>query len=268
MIRLLLVLGMAVCLWSEVSAQVVRMALLTAPPYGSLDREGRASGLYPDIAQALEQTTGLVVQVDLVPFARAANEVARGGADATIMMANAFSDGKAVEAVVVFHTRQILLLRPGLQRAADQNLSGLRIGRLNGGCQALAERAGPPLTFQEINSQASAVGMLALGRIDAFCSTEEAVRAEIRSQGLEAKLRSAQVIELGARPVWLMLSPNLAPSIAEALVDGVKRMQRSGQLATIFRAHLGTAYRLQTQEKASAAGTGPGTNRSTTQYKP
>ncbi|MDT8991140.1 transporter substrate-binding domain-containing protein [Curvibacter sp. APW13] len=249
MTRWLLVFVAAVCLWSEASAQVVRMALLTAPPYGALDSEGRASGLYPDIAQALEQATGLDVQVELVPFARAANEVAKGGADATIMMANAFSDGKAVEAVVVFYTRQVLLLRPGLQLGVDRSLNGLTIGRLNGGCQALAERTGAAVKFQEINSQASAVGMLALGRIDAFCSTEEAIRAEIRNQGLEAKLRAAKLMELGARPVWLMLSPTLAPAVAEKLVAGVKRLQKSGQLATIFRNHLGSAYRLQTQEK-------------------
>lgn len=263
---LLLVVGLA-C-GGPAHAQSVQMSLLTAPPYGSLDSHGQSFGLYPDIARAMAKVTGLDIHVDLVPFARAANEVAKGSSDATIMMSNAFSDSKAVEAIVVFHTRQILLLRPGLQLGRDQSVAGLTIGRLNGGCQTLVEQAGVPVRFQEINSQESAVGMLALGRIDAFCSTEEAVRAEIRKQALESKLRGTQVVELGARPVWLMLSPTLAPSVGQTLVDGMRRLQKNGRLSAIFRSHLGSSYRLQTQERALSAKGGPGATRLFTQYKP
>lgn len=234
-------------------ASGVRMALLTAQPYGMVDSNGKPAGLYPDIARALSLEAGVPVQVELVPFARAANEVARGGADATIMMSNAFSDNKAIEAVVVFYTRQILLLRPGLESPTTAGLEKLSIGRLNGGCQSLADDASIHVQFQEINSQESAVGMLALGRIDAFCSTEEAVRAAVKQQGLEEKLGRSQVVELGARPVWLMLSPALPRSTGDALVGAMTRLQKNGKLAGIFREHLGAGYVLQLQEKRAPA---------------
>lgn len=250
---------------SALRAQVLRMPLLEASPYGVVDAQGNKVGLYPDIAQALARETRMPVEIALVPFARAANETAKGGGDATIMMSTAFSESKAVEAIVVFYSRQVLLMRPGLKAPDRKALNGLTIGRLNGGCQVLASPPGETIQFQDINSQGSAVGMLALGRIDAFCSTEEALRAEIRNQGLEEKLRTAQVLELGARPVWLMLSPKLSKPVGLALVDGVKRMQRSGELARIFRKHLGASYRLQTQENASSEKDGAGVNRPETQ---
>lgn len=263
--RWLLFLALSVSGAGLAWAQLVRMPLLTAPPYGMVDSQGQMAGLYPDVARALAREAGLQVQIELVPFARAANEVAKGGGDATIMMSTAFSENKAVEAVVVFYTRQILLVRPGLKVAASAGLSQLTIGRLNGGCQSLADQQSETIKFQEINSQSSGVGMLALGRIDAFCSTEEAVRAEIRSQGMEARLHNAQVIELGARPVWLMLAPKLTPPVGQALVEAVKRMQKSGELLKIFRSHLGSAYQLQTQEKVPAGKHVPVANRPQTQ---
>ncbi len=60
------------------------MPLLNAPPYAWSDANGQAQGLYPDIAVALAKVTGLEINIDVVPFARAARTVADGSADATL----------------------------------------------------------------------------------------------------------------------------------------------------------------------------------------
>lgn len=222
------------------------MPLLAAPPYAWLDVKGKPQGLYPDIAAALAKATGLAIKVDVVPFARAATLVANGSSDATLMFSNSFTAQKVVEVIAVFYATQVVQLRPGLTVVGRSGLGPLRLGRMNGGCQELSEDARIPFRFQDLNTQESGVQMLAAGRLDGFCTTTEALAAALAATGLQARLDQTQVLPLATKPVWLMLSTQLAPEVARRLESGVRQLQGSGELQRIFRARLGSAYTLRT----------------------
>jgi hypothetical protein len=222
------------------------MPLLAAAPYGWLDAQGQPQGLYPDIAAALAKVSGLVIQVEVVPFARAATLVANGAADATLMFSNAFTAGKATEAMVVFYATQVVQLRPGLTLAGRTGLAPLRLGRMNGGCKELTEDARVAWNFQDLNTQESGVRMLDAGRLDGFCTTTEALADALGSAGLQTRFAKTQVLSLAAKPVWLMLSPKLSPEAVKRLKDGVRQLQSTGELARIFKARLGNGYTLRT----------------------
>ncbi len=218
------------------------MPLLDTPPYAWLDARGQAQGLYPDIAVALEKLTGLVVKVDVVPFARAAHMVADGSADATLMFSNGFTAGKVKEARVVFYAKQVVQLRPGLAVRDRKDLVPLTLGRMNGGCLELSENTAVKWTFQELSNQVSGVRMLASHRIDGFCTTSEALAYAVTSSGLTSQLEQSQILELASKPVWLMLSSQLPPAIATRLEAGVRELQKSGAIERIFQDRLGRDY--------------------------
>jgi len=221
------------------------MPLLAASPYGWLDAQGQAQGLYPDIAVALAKVSGLTIRVQIVPFARAASLVAKGAADATLMFSNAFTAGKATEALVVFYATQVVQLRPGLTVAGRSGLGPLRLGRMNGGCQELTEDQRVEWHFQDLNTQESGVQMLAAGRLDGFCTTTEALVHAMTSTGLQTRFEKSQVLALASKPVWLMLSPKVSPDVAKRLEAGVRQLQGNGELARIFKARLGPGYLLR-----------------------
>ena len=224
----------------------VTMPLLAAPPYGWLDAQGQPQGLYPDIAAALAKASGLAIRVEIVPFARAATLVANGAADTTLMFSNAFTTGKATEALAVFYATQVVQLRPGLTVAGRAGLEALRLGRINGGCKELTEDTRVAWRFQDLNTQDSGVQMLAAGRLDGFCTTTEALTDAMASAGLQTRFDKTQVLTLASKPVWLMLSPKLPPETARRLEAGVRQLQGNGELARIFKARLGSGYTLRT----------------------
>ena len=236
-------LSIGVCHAAE---SVVTMPLLAAPPYGWLDAQGQPQGLYPDIAVALAKISGLSIRVEIVPFARAATLVAKGSADATLMFSNAFTAGKATEALTVFYATQVVQLRPGLMVLGRSGLGPLRLGRMNGGCKELTEDQRMTWRFQDLNTQDSGLQMLAAGRLDGFCTTTEALADAMASSGLQARFDKSQVIALASKPVWLMLSPKVSPDVAKRLEAGVRQLQSSGELVRIFKARLGSGYTLRT----------------------
>ena len=224
--------------------RVISMPLLATRPYGWLDEQGRAQGLYPDIAAALARESGLDIRVDIVPFARAAALVAGGNADATLMFSTALTERKTVEAVVVFYAKQIVQLRPGINVANRAELAPLALGRMIGGCQELAEDNSIPWRFSDLPTQDSGVRMLMAARLDGFCSVTEALVDAVATAGLESSFRNAQRLVLASKPVWLQLSPRLPKDLADRLVQSVRQLQKSGEIANIFRRRLGDSYQL------------------------
>ena len=218
------------------------MPVLQAKPFGWLDASGRPQGIYPDIAAALSQQTGRVIRVEVVPFARAAALVASGTADTTLMFRTAFTQGKTVEALVAFHTQQVVQMRPGLVVAGRGDLAALALGRMNGGCQELSDDRAVPWRFQELQSQESGVRMLQARRIDGFCTVNESLLDALSSTDLEASFADAQRLVLASTPVWLMLSPALESALGQELVRGMVKLQRNGELAKIVKARLGSRY--------------------------
>ncbi|MBC7918735.1 MAG: transporter substrate-binding domain-containing protein [Rhodoferax sp.] len=231
---------------SHAAEPLVSMPLLAAAPYGWLDAKGQPQGLYPDVAVALAKMSGLAIRVEIVPFARAASLVANGAADATLMFSNAFTAGKVNEALTVFYATQVVQLRPGLHLAGRSGLATLRLGRINGGCKELSEDTRVAWNFKDLNTQESGVRMLDAGRLDGFCTNTEAVADAIGATGLQSRFEKTQVLSLASKPVWLMLSPKLAPETAKRLEAGVRQLQSSGELARIFKARLGSGYTLRT----------------------
>lgn len=236
---------LALCPGLGMAEHAIFMPVLQSKPFGWVDAKGQAQGLYPEIAAALARQTGLVIRVEVVPFARAATLVASGSADATLMFSNTFTKGKAVEALEVFHTQQIVQLRPGLRVAGRSALAALDLGRLNGGCQELSDDRSVPWRFQDLSSQESGVRMLLAERIDGFCTVHESLIDALAGAGLEANFAEAQRLVLASKPVWLMLSQILPQEVGARLVRGMGELQKNGELARIFKAGLGSRYVLQ-----------------------
>jgi ABC-type amino acid transport substrate-binding protein len=235
------------CFWvlslpTAAADRTIVMPVLQSKPFGWVNASGRPQGIYPDIAAALAKQTALTIRVEVVPFARAAALVGSGAADTTLMFRTAFTQGKAVEAAVVFYTQQIVQLRPGLRVAGRSDLSPLTLGRMNGGCQELSDDRSTPWQFQELSSQESGVRMLLAQRIDGFCTVNESLLDTLSSTGLGAGFADAQRLVLASKPVWLMVSPSLSRQLAGRLARGITELQKNGELAKIFKARLGDGY--------------------------
>lgn len=222
----------------------LRFAVMDAPPFGFSTAAGTPAGLYPAILAALSAEARVPIEVQVVPFARAAHEVAGGAADGTLMFSHAVTRNRVVALAPVFLTAQTVQVGPGVAIHSRADLRPLLIGRLRGGCQELEAEAGPPWRFHELNSHQQGVEMLAAHRIDALCSTPEALDEAATRSGRQQLLDPAARWPLAQREVWLMVSSKVDPALHQPLRDGLQRLQHSGALARLFRDALGPRYHL------------------------
>lgn len=231
--------------------EALRFDVMDAAPFGYQTAAGPA-GLYPAILAALSAEIGRPITVQVVPFARALHDVASGATDGTLAFASATTDQRAVALAPVFLTAQTLQPAPGRAIRSHADLHGLVIGRIRGGCQELEKSNDGSWRFQEINNHQQGIDMLVVRRIDALCSTPEALdQASARHDRARVLDREARW-HLAYREVWLMVSPALAPEMHGPLRDAVLRLQRSGALARIFGGVLGPGYRLMLPGAAPA----------------
>lgn len=230
---------------SWIWAAPVAAPVLDSAPYGWIDALGNPRGLYPDFFMALARQTGLDIRVRIVPFARAANMVAAGNADTTLMFRNGFTEGKVIEAAQVFFTEQIVQTRSDYAIKSREQLVTKLIGRIRGGCGELANDASHAWRFYELNTQQQGVNMLLAQRIDAFCTTGEAIDFALQQVNNKTALARQNRISLGEKPVWLMFSPTLDKETRTALLQGLKQLQQNGEFARIFKRYLGNQYVLK-----------------------
>lgn len=226
------------------AAPPLRFAVMDAPPFGFSTPAGAPAGLYPAILAALSAEAGVPITVEVVPFARAAHVVAGGAADGTLMFSHSVTRNRVVALAPVFLTAQTVQAGPGVVIHSRADLRPLLIGRLRGGCQELEAEAGPPWRFHELNTHQQGVDMLAARRIDALCSTPEALDDAAMRGGRQQLLDPVARWPLAQREVWLMVSSQVDPALHQPLRDGLQRLQHNGVLARLFRDALGPRYHL------------------------
>ena len=247
--KTVVVLGLWLVGLAVAAERRLNVPLLDTRPYGWSDAQGQAQGLYPDIIAALARETGLVMEVKIVPFARAASLVAGGEADVTLMFANSFTQGRAVEVAVVFYTDQVVQLRPELAPATRQALAQLKLARVNGGCLELSQVTDTPASgfpkFQDLATQESGVQMLLAKRVDGFCTVQESLTDAINRTGTQVVFQNAQRLVLASKPVFLMVSPALPQATVQRLTSALEQLRKTGELERIFRQRLGKDYKLR-----------------------
>lgn len=233
--------GLLIC--SLGHADGLRFAVINMPPYGATGANG-PTGLYPSIIAAVSAEARIPIAISLVPFARAAHEVASGNADGTIMFGNAITEGKVVPVAPVFTTAQILQLAPGVEVRSIRDLHPLLIGRIRDGCQDLEARKEVTLRFYELNSQRQGIDMLKAGRIQAFCSTPEALDLAAATFDAAHRLDPGRRWIVSQKDVWLFVSKKVDPKMHQPLRTAVRKLQQNGGLSEIFRESIGPGYRL------------------------
>lgn len=224
-------------------ADGLRFSVIDTPPFGMVGTSG-PTGIYPSIVAAISAESRVPISVSLVPFARAAHEVAHGRADGTIMFGNAITEGKVVPVAPVFITAQVVQLAPGVKVQSIRDFEQLHIGRIRQGCQDLAANRALTLRFHELTSQRQGIDMLKAKRIQAFCSTPEALDWATARFDLAHALDPERRWIVSEKEVWLFVSTTVDPTLHQPLRSAVRKLQREGELARIFKDHLGPHYRL------------------------
>lgn len=220
--RRLLLAGLLMLLWQAASAAAtLRVVLFEVAPYAQ-SAQGRASGLYVDLAQRLLGSAGLTAEFQVLPFARLPIALAQGDADLTIAFTTEALDRVATPLLPVALVDSIVVARRADPLGGINALKGKTVGRARGGCRDLAAQQQLGLRWVDVSGFDSALRMLVLGRLDAVCLTREVLRHQLQATGLNpAALGSPLVV--GQRKVWMYVRPGLDAATVERLRTALGR---------------------------------------------
>lgn len=214
------------------AAQAVelRVVLFDIPPYAAMSTDGKMpEGIYIDLAKRLGQSAGHTVRFELVPFARVGVMLENGQVDLTIGFSTARLEQLAVPVAPVRTVKSAVLLGKGLRAARAEDLASLEIGRLRGGCKDLFEEKKVAAVPYEVNGMASGVRMLAAGRIQGLCATQDAIEFVMTQERLD-RSQFGNWLSLSEREAYLFAARHLPGDVRESLQRAVARLRKEGRL--------------------------------------
>lgn len=213
------------------AAAPLTFSVLEAAPYGAHDASGRPQGIYPDLLRALAAEIGQPATIKVVPFARAAQMVISGEADATLMFKTSVLEQSAVALTPVFSTELVVQWRPGLHGVTHEHMSSMLIGRIRGGCKELEQS--PGIRFYELNSQEQGIKMLLGSRIDGFCTAGRSLRAARQRFDPQHLIDERELLVVARNEVWLFARKGLAAATSQQMVAGMKKLIANGSVERI-----------------------------------
>ncbi|MGL6041590.1 MAG: substrate-binding periplasmic protein, partial [Deefgea sp.] len=142
----------------QVNAAPLQVALPEIVPLSFITPDGQKLGLYVDLMTAIGQEAGIELQLSITPFARSVNMINQGKSDLAVHNTTAVHASK-VRNLGTIHAADLVLWPRADRVLTNKNqLAGLIVGRLRGGCQGIFDAAA--VQFYEINDYTQGVRML------------------------------------------------------------------------------------------------------------
>lgn len=250
-LKLLLVLTL---LSTQVKAQEVgdehplQAVVMETEPWGFYNPEtGEPQGIWLDIAQELEQVSGLQQNKRLVPYARAIHALAYGGADISYLIRSPDRDAEVEHAGHLFYFGSVIQARHGVELKTYEDLQGLRIGVLQSIRLSPRFDQDQQLHKVTVRNYENMLSMLAAGRLDAVSGNSLSLAYLQEQMQLQEILGDRLVLQV--TPVTVQFSRqsehlDQLPRIKEA----VEQLSEAGRIHAILDAWAGELWRVDEAE--------------------
>ncbi len=234
--RLFRALLMVCLLWpvsSSVTAQTPPLQVLLADvwPWSYRDESRELQGLLVDLFRALEQETGLTMELRLYPHQRVMLELSRGNGDLSILFANPAVDRFADRSAAVVRSRFFLLAHPSFTGELNlKNLPGKPVGYMRGNYYGKDFETDHSIIKIPITSLEQGVMMLHAGRLTAMISSEQLIYYTLKEMAIpEVEWRTELHSE--KQMAYLYRRHDGVPATRiQPLVDAIEKLRASGEL--------------------------------------
>lgn len=196
-----LLIGLLLCAQSVAAVEPsvpLRLALGHLPPVNCEDKATGPRCVNNKLAAKLQDLSGITIQTQLVPYARAPWMLQNKKADMALMLKNDNLPDDIVAIASVYEIKLSVYVREGVDHSSR---AALRVGVLRGRGNNINERlAGFRLV--ELSDYQQAVDMLALSRLDAVLVPDEALAFLFEEYLLTGRFYPQPILQFG-QEVWL-----------------------------------------------------------------
>lgn len=227
--------------WSAAAPQPARMryVVIHLDPYGIKGPDGRAAGVFADLAVLLERETGIAMDVILAPYPRALAMVKSGEADLVGSIPNNALAPLAEPLASVFKSEVVAIGRAGSSFNSLAALHGKVVGHIRGAEYAPAFDQDAAIRKYETNGYQQSIQMLLESRYDAIVGFKRSIFYALRSMGL-ARSVLGQPLHLGEREALLFMSrKTVNPAAAAALAQAMNSLRERGVVKALIDHYFG-----------------------------
>lgn len=229
-------------------AKPIRMLTLENPPLEFTNADGEVTGIVVDLIHEASKRTNREVTIQIYPWKRVINEVAKGNAD------GAFNAGKTLERqswgryhstalideTFVFFARQPLALSPNLEEASQLDV-GTQLGYFYGERFEQIVRDSPFKSMLEVSTIEHNLRLLMGRRTDVFIGDLLPTLYYIKALGLEGQIHIVREKASG-KPLTVSVSPTYVAfsrkTVDQAYVDrfnqALDEIKADGTYSRIF----------------------------------
>lgn len=217
--------------------KTLRVAVIDLAPWAQRDEHGRVKGVFIDLARQLEQTSGVALELLVVPYPRAVAMLASNDADMMFSVGSATLERVALPLATLADDDIIMLFRAGERLQSLADLRGKTVGHVRGAEYDAAFSADTSIIKYATRNYEQDVQMLLLKRIDAAIGVRTGLQYAARmldadrgSLAPALLLRRAQIsLYLGRRHA----DPRLAEKLQAACATLYQR-QAMRQLVHLY----------------------------------
>ncbi|MBE0507388.1 MAG: transporter substrate-binding domain-containing protein [Marinospirillum sp.] len=208
---------------------------------------GELQGIWLDIAQELELTSGLSQTKRLAPYARVIEGLANGAADVSYLIRSEDRDAEVTHAGHLFDFGSIVQVRQGIQLKSYDDLQGLRIGVLQSIRLSPRFDQDQQLHKVMVRNYENMLAMLAAGRLDAVSGNSLSLaylQEQMQMQGLVGDRLVLQVtpvtVQFSQRSQRLVQIPRIQKA--------VEQLREEGRIDAVLDAWAGKLWRVDPAE--------------------
>lgn len=206
----------------------LRALVFDVRPYGFTDQAGATAGISVDWFKALAQEARLPIAVSLSPLARVVRDFDQGQGDLILLIPSPIFAPINVSRVIDVGT--ITLGVWTLNTFAAKRVSGLagkKVVVLRGGSAEHFARGWPDVDVVAVNSVASIVSMLQMGRVDALLILEPTLKAHLDGQPDAKFLESSHKAFESRLPMSLFVGRHVSEEMQQRIVQAAEALKRS-----------------------------------------
>ena len=181
------------------------MATIDVRPFGGRDSNGRATGLYTDLAAMLSFESGIEFDNSVVPYARAMLMMERDDADVIFSIPHTALARVAVPLTIAFTADIAVLGRAGTRFSKLEDLRGKVVAHLRGVEYSAEFQADVAIRKYETRNVEHTIKMLLHGRIDAVIGFSQAMAFMLRELAIPRDSLGA-AFQIESRNVLLHMS--------------------------------------------------------------
>lgn len=244
-LSLLLSLLVSLPALASVSLQAL---IMETEPWGFYNPQtGEPQGIWIDIANALEEQSGIPQDKRLAPYARVMESLAQGDADLSYLIQSPDRDEEVVHAGFLFNFGSVVQARSGVRLQSYDDLKGLRIGVLQGIRLSPEFDQDDELYKVPVRNYETQINMLAAGRLDALSGNSLSLAYLQEQMQIEDLLGERLVLQV--TPVTLQVSRQSEYlNQIEPLTQAVNQLRKKGRIEAILDAWAGDLWRVEEEE--------------------